>query len=374
MADILLDKVHKRFGQILVVESISLHIQDGEFVVFVGPSGCGKSTTLRMIAGLEDTTSGRIVIGGRDVTDLEPKDRNIAMVFQNYALYPHKSVYENLAFGMRMRKVPAAEIEQQVKWAARMLSIENLLERKPRQLSGGQMQRVSLGRALVRRPDAFLLDEPLSNLDAKLRVHMREELGMLHNRIGTSMVYVTHDQIEAMTLGNRIVVMHGGCAQQIGTPIEIYDRPANRFVAGFLGTPEMNFVDGELHAADGGLRFVGQGVDIRLPADRFKAPPRDGAPLPVTLGIRPEHLRPCPPDASPPEGAARLNVVVNLVEQMGAQTVLVCSNPRNLTLRVLVERLHDAPLQSAHGLEVQARRLHLFEKESGASLLQADGS
>src|SRR5690606_35723816 len=290
MAEIILDQVHKRFGPVTVVESMSLTVRDGEFVVFVGPSGCGKSTTLRMIAGLEDTSGGTISIDGRDVTDLEPKDRNIAMVFQNYALYPHKSVYENLAFGMRMRKTPKHEIEQQVKWAAQMLGIEKLLDRKPRQLSGGQMQRVSLGRALVRRPDAFLLDEPLSNLDAKLRVHMREELGLLHKRIGTSMVYVTHDQIEAMTLGNRIVVMHAGCAQQIGTPLQIYDRPANRFVAGFLGAPEMNFIDGQLFAADGRLVFRGGGLDLALDSRRYEPAPdaRDG--VAVTLGIRPEHL------------------------------------------------------------------------------------
>lgn len=374
MADILLDKVHKRYGNVPVVESMSLHVQDGEFVVLVGPSGCGKSTTLRMIAGLEDTTSGRIAIGGRDVTHLEPKDRNIAMVFQNYALYPHKSVYENLAFGMRMRKVPAAEIEKQVKWAAGMLGIEGLLERKPRQLSGGQMQRVSLGRALVRKPDAFLLDEPLSNLDAKLRVHMREELGMLHRRIGTSMVYVTHDQVEAMTLGNRIVVMHAGCAQQIGTPLEIYDHPANRFVAGFLGAPEMNFIDGQLFAADGRLVFRGGGLEIALDSRRYAvaADARDG--VAVTLGIRPEHLR--LQEASMVDGidsqAVELPASIQLIEQMGAQTVLLCETQPGQTLRVLTERLHDLPVNSACTLCVQTSRLHLFDKATGDSLLRTD--
>jgi multiple sugar transport system ATP-binding protein/lactose/L-arabinose transport system ATP-binding protein len=376
MADILLDKVHKRYGAVPVVESMSLHIEDGEFVVFVGPSGCGKSTTLRMIAGLEDTTAGSIAIGGRDVTRLEPKDRNIAMVFQNYALYPHKTVYENLAFGMRMRKAPAHEIREQVKWAAEILGIENLLERKPRQLSGGQMQRVSLGRALVRRPDAFLLDEPLSNLDAKLRVHMREELGLLHRRIGTSMVYVTHDQVEAMTLGNRIVVMHGGRAQQIGTPLQIYDSPANLFVAGFLGAPEMNVMEGDVFARDGVLRFRAEGLDIALPSDRFAIPEhaaRDG--LKATLGIRPEHLR---LDGSAGAagghaangGGAVFGGTVQLIEQMGAQTVLVFATPSGRQWRVLCERLHHVDVNAACTVSVALRHIHLFATKDGSSLLR----
>lgn len=374
MADIVLEQVHKRYGSLTVVESMSLDIKDGEFVVFVGPSGCGKSTTLRMIAGLEDISGGKISIGGRDVTNLEPKDRNIAMVFQNYALYPHKSVYENLAFGMRMRKTPKAEIEQQVKWAAEMLGIEKLLDRKPRQLSGGQMQRVSLGRALVRKPDAFLLDEPLSNLDAKLRVHMREELGLLHKRIGTSMVYVTHDQVEAMTLGDRIVVMHGGKAQQIGTPLQIYDSPANVFVAGFLGAPEMNFIDGEIVIKEGKPCFRAADFEIALPGHRIK-----GQGLPqgqaVTLGVRPEHLRLASP-ASEPGSASTVDHIqiagkVRLIEQMGAQTVLVCSTPAAQHLRVLCERLHDVAVAAPCNLSVQLQRIHLFSKETGDSLLNA---
>lgn len=372
MADIVLDQVHKRYGPLTVVESMSLDIKDGEFVVFVGPSGCGKSTTLRMIAGLEDISGGTISIGGRDVTNLEPKDRNIAMVFQNYALYPHKSVYENLAFGMRMRKTPKAEIQQQVKWAAEMLGIEALLDRKPRQLSGGQMQRVSLGRALVRKPDAFLLDEPLSNLDAKLRVHMREELGLLHKRIGTSMVYVTHDQVEAMTLGDRIVVMHGGKAQQIGTPLQIYDSPANVFVAGFLGAPEMNFIDGELFTKEGRPCFRAADFEIVLPEQRLS-----GQPLPenraVTLGVRPEHLRlGVEVSATGSDSTSDLIQIkgkVRLIEQMGAQTVLVCSTPAGQHLRVLCERLHDVVVEAPCTLSVQLHRIHLFSKETGESLL-----
>lgn len=374
MADIVLDQVHKRYGSLTVVESMSLDIKDGEFVVFVGPSGCGKSTTLRMIAGLEDTSGGKISIRGRDVTNLEPKDRNIAMVFQNYALYPHKSVYENLAFGMRMRKTPKAEIEQQVKWAAEMLGIEKLLDRKPRQLSGGQMQRVSLGRALVRKPDAFLLDEPLSNLDAKLRIHMREELGLLHKRIGTSMVYVTHDQVEAMTLGDRIVVMHGGKAQQIGTPLQIYDSPANVFVAGFLGAPEMNFIDGELFTKEGRPCFRAADFEIALPERRLK-----GQGLPqghaVTLGVRPEHLRLGAPASEAGSDALvdqiQISGKVRLIEQMGAQTVLVCSTPAAQHLRVLCERLHDIAVAAPCSLSVQLQRIHLFSKETGESLLNA---
>ena len=376
MADIVLDQVHKRYGSLTVVESMSLDIKDGEFVVFVGPSGCGKSTTLRMIAGLEDISGGRISIGGRDVTNLEPKDRNIAMVFQNYALYPHKSVYENLAFGMRMRKTPKAEIEQQVKWAAEMLGIENLLDRKPRQLSGGQMQRVSLGRALVRKPDAFLLDEPLSNLDAKLRVHMREELGLLHKRIGTSMVYVTHDQVEAMTLGDRIVVMHGGKAQQIGTPLEIYDSPANVFVAGFLGAPEMNFIDGKVCINEGKPCFRAADFEIALPEHRLsgQAVRQERA---ATLCIRPEHIRLGAAEAAATSSTGskaagdpiHIQGKVRLIEQMGAQTVLVCSTPAAQHLRVLCERLHDVAVAAPCTLSVQPDRIHLFSNETGESLL-----
>lgn len=366
MADIVLNQVQKHFGAVTVVESISLDVTDGEFIVLVGPSGCGKSTTLRMVAGLEETSGGTISIGGRDVTHLEPKDRNIAMVFQNYALYPHKTVYENLAFGMRMRKIAPDEIARQVEWAAQMLGIEKLLQRKPRQLSGGQMQRVSLGRALVRRPDAFLLDEPLSNLDAKLRIHMREEIGLLHKRIGTSMIYVTHDQVEAMTLGDRIVVMHGGRAQQIGSPLEIYDRPANRFVAGFLGAPEMNFIDGEVVVKEGAPWFSGGGINFQLAMQSFDI---DSQVRKVTLGIRPEHLR--LNGSSGEQGQAQLIHVqarVRLVEQMGAQTMLVCASQKGQQMRVLSERLHEIRAEGDCMLAFQTHHVHLFNTDSGISL------
>jgi ABC-type sugar transport system ATPase subunit len=355
MARIVLDRVSKEFGGHAVVSALSLDIEDGEFMVLVGPSGCGKSTTLRMIAGLEEASGGTIRIGGRDVTRLEPKDRNIAMVFQNYALYPHKTVYENLAFGLRMRKTPEAEIQAQVRWAAGMLGIETLLERKPRQLSGGQMQRVSLGRALVRRPDAFLLDEPLSNLDAKLRVRMREELGQLHQRVGTSMVYVTHDQVEAMTLGNRIVVMNHGLAQQVGAPLEVYDRPRNRFVAGFIGAPEMNFIEGELTPDADGARFRGAGLDVALPGQGLRR--REGK---AVLGARPEHLS---------LAAQGFEARVNMVEQLGSQTLALCELAGGARLRVLSARRESLARQSPCRLALETGKIHLFDDESGESLL-----
>src|ERR671915_1449849 len=244
MASVTLQELTKRFDKVVAVNSINLDIPDKEFVVFVGPSGCGKTTTLRMIAGLEDASDGTILIGERIVNDVPPKDRNIAMVFQNYALYPHMDVYKNMAFGLKLRRTPKLEIDRRVREAARILGIEDLLDRKPRQLSGGQRQRVAVGRAIVRHPQVFLFDEPLSNLDAKLRVQTRREISKLHRQLGATMVYVTHDQVEAMTMGDRIVVMNDGRVQQIDTPLNLYDRPRNRFVAGFIGSPAMNFLDG----------------------------------------------------------------------------------------------------------------------------------
>ncbi len=357
MAEIILDSVHKAYGALTVVSEFSLTVDHGEFMVLVGPSGCGKSTTLRMIAGLEDTTGGNIFIGERNVTNLEPKDRNIAMVFQNYALYPHKTVYENLAFGLRMRKTTAAEIEKQVKWAAEILAIEHLLQRKPGQLSGGQMQRVSLGRALVRRPDAFLLDEPLSNLDAKLRVRMREEIGQLHKRIGTSMVYVTHDQVEAMTLGDRIVVMNQGRVQQVGTPLEVYDHPANRFVAGFIGAPEMNFLDGELTTDSNGASFCCAGVELPLPANRILRAASGKA----VLGIRPEHVV--------LSDSGQISTTIEMVEQLGAQTLLVCDSGTGHHLRVLSGREARFSRGMECRVEILPEKMHLFDAKDGSSLL-----
>src|SRR3981081_72039 len=273
MSEVVLDEVVKEYGDVVAVDHVSLKIDDGEFIALVGPSGCGKTTTLNMVAGLTELTSGTITIGGKVVNDLDPKDRDIAMVFQNYALYPSKSVGENLAFPLQMRKVPKPEIEVRVKRAAETLSITHLLQRKPRQLSGGQQQRVALGRALVRDPKAFLMDEPLSNLDAMLRVQMRSELKRLHHEFATTVIYVTHDQMEAMTMADRIAVMSGGSVQQIGSPDEIYDRPANLFVAGFIGSPAMNFLSGMVGGdAVGGDVVRGDGWELPLsPANAARA-------------------------------------------------------------------------------------------------------
>ena len=266
MADVILEDVVKSFGDVFAVDHLNLTIEDGEFMALVGPSGCGKTTTLNMVAGLIELTSGTISIGGKMVNDLDPKDRDIAMVFQNYALYPNKSVGENLAFPLQMRKVQRSEIETRVKRAAEILSIGHLLNRKPRQLSGGQQQRVALGRALVREPKAFLMDEPLSNLDAMLRVQMRSELKRLHQQFSTTVIYVTHDQMEAMTMADRIAVMSGGVLQQVGTPDDIYSRPANTFVAGFVGSPAMNFLNGTVSRSDGEVVVQGAGWQLPLSA------------------------------------------------------------------------------------------------------------
>ena len=364
MGVIALKNVSKRYGTQAVVDNFDLEMAEGEFIVLVGPSGCGKSTTLRMIAGLEEVSEGRIFIAGKDVTDLAPGERNIAMVFQNYALYPHKSVYENLAFGLRMRKIPDAEIREKVKWAAQMLSIENLLERKPRQLSGGQMQRVSLGRALVRSPDAFLLDEPLSNLDAKLRVRMREEIAQLHKRVGTNMVYVTHDQVEAMTLGDRIVILNHGKVQQVGRPLEVYDHPANLFVAGFIGAPEMNQIPGTLEHRNGEVRFIATGLDIPVPASKTGAAPSGAS---VVLGVRPEHVS----IAQDSETTATVAAVVGMVEQMGANTLTVLApegDASGARLRMLTNRLDGIRESERLRVRLDLAQIHLFDTKSGNNL------
>jgi multiple sugar transport system ATP-binding protein len=295
VSSVSLINVQKTFpGGIRAVDAVSLDVRDREFLVLVGPSGCGKSTLLRMIAGLEEPTAGEICIGERAVYAVPPKDRDVAMVFQNYALYPHMSVFDNMAFGLKMRKLPKSEIRQQVDEAAGILGIAELMSRKPGELSGGQRQRVALGRAIVRNPAVFLFDEPLSNLDALLRVEMRQELSRLHRKLQTTMIYVTHDQVEAMTLGERIVVMRDGVVQQVGQPLDVYDRPANRFVAGFLGTPPMNFLEGTVQKSEAGLEFVGGGEDgsptLFLPdSPASRVANRAGERL--TLGVRPEHVR-----------------------------------------------------------------------------------
>jgi multiple sugar transport system ATP-binding protein len=286
MATVTFDHVYKRYGEVVAVSDLSLEIRDGEFMVLVGPSGCGKTTSLRMIAGLEDITEGDLRIGDKVVNDVAPKDRDIAMVFQSYALYPHMTVRDNLAFGLKLRKVPKADIEKRINEAAGILQLDKLLERKPKELSGGQRQRVALGRAIVREPAVFLMDEPLSNLDAKLRVQTRAEIARLHQRLGTTTVYVTHDQVEAMTMGQRIAVMSTGLLQQVGTPQELYDHPRNRFVAGFIGSPSMNFI--ELPVKDGGAELADESITFKIPQGHRKAVADSGEK--VYAGFRPEHL------------------------------------------------------------------------------------
>jgi multiple sugar transport system ATP-binding protein len=354
MAGIEIDRVAKTYeGGVRAVDGVSLRLAEGEFLVLVGPSGCGKSTLLRMLAGLESITSGTISIGGKVVNDVPPAERDIAMVFQNYALYPHMSVRGNLAFGLEMRKLPRPEIERRVAEVAETLGLGSLLERRPKELSGGQRQRVALGRAIVRRPRAFLFDEPLSNLDAKLRVQMRAELKRLHRSLRTTTVYVTHDQEEAMTLGDRVVVLKDGRIQQEAAPLEIYERPANRFVAGFVGTPPMNFLEGRVSAENGHARFDGGGVTLRLPPSMRAAAGRA-----MVLGVRPEHF-----SDRPSEGAAALRVRVSVVEPLGDRKDVVMTAGADVPL---VGRM-DAHAGVAEGEEreiyVDLRRAHLFEPE-----------
>src|ERR1700731_4153141 len=318
MASVTLDGVRKSFADREVVHGVSCEIGDGELVVVVGPSGCGKSTLLRMVAGLETGSPGTVAIDGRIVNGIEPKDRDIAMVFQNYALYPHMSVYDNMAFGLKMRKFDRSEIQKRVHDAAEILGIHDYLARKPRQLSGGQRQRVALGRAIVRHPQVFLFDEPLSNLDAKLRVQMRVELKKLHDRLGTTAIYVTHDQVEAMTLGARVVVMKDGLVQQVGEPLELYNEPANRFVAGFLGSPAMNFAAVKVNQDNGAIWATNAGMQIKAPpeyADRLGRYVGQQ----VTLGIRPEDLH-VASAADPTE--LGFDVVVEVVEKLGSEILL----------------------------------------------------
>jgi multiple sugar transport system ATP-binding protein len=352
MAAVEIRGVHKRFGATHVIHGVDVAIGDGEFVVLVGPSGCGKSTLLRMIAGLEEISGGEIVIGGRVVNGVPPKERDIAMVFQNYALYPHMTVRDNMAFSLRLAKTPAAELDRRVAEAAGILGLEALLDRYPRQLSGGQRQRVAMGRAIVRDPQVFLFDEPLSNLDAKLRVAMRAEIRELHQRLKTTSVYVTHDQIEAMTMADRIVVMHDGRVEQIGSPLELYDAPRNLFVAGFIGSPAMNLLPGVLRRT-GGVATVELKGGGRVPAPPTQAP--DGAP--VMYGVRPEHL------AVAGEGAG-LSGEVAVVEPTGADThVLVRTGAAEL-VAVFHERHALRPGDRIH-LVPDAPKTHLFDAGTG---------
>ena len=357
MTDVRLEGLTKRFGPVVAVDAVDLTINSGEFVVLVGPSGSGKTTCLRMIAGLETVTSGSIFIGDSDVAQVHAKDRNVAMVFQSYALYPHMSVADNMGFALKIRKLPRQEIESRVREVAATLGLTQELPRKPKTLSGGQQQRVALGRAIVRDPAVFLFDEPLSNLDAKLRVAMRSELIKLHHRLDTTMIYVTHDQIEAMTMGDRIVVMHEGGIRQVGTPLEVYDDPHDAFVAGFIGSPAMNLVDGVTEASDGAVAFQTNGLDIGLPAGHPAA--RGG---PVTIGIRPEFL-----DLHPSDGALAIAGRVEAVEHLGADTIveLATAGP---TLVARLMRNDDISYDSDIRLWVDPAKVMAFDQDSGMRL------
>jgi multiple sugar transport system ATP-binding protein len=347
MASLQIVDVQKAYGPTRVIHGVDIAIDDGEFVILVGPSGCGKSTLLRMIAGLENISGGEIRIGSRVVNDIPPKDRDIAMVFQNYALYPHMTVAENMAFSMKLRKAPKPEIDKRVGEAADILGLSKLLDRYPRQLSGGQRQRVAMGRAIVRDPQVFLFDEPLSNLDAKLRVQMRTEIKQLHQRLKTTTVYVTHDQIEAMTMADKIVVMHDGIVEQVGAPLELYDRPANLFVAGFIGSPAMNFLKGRLE----GGRFVAQDGTI-LPV---AAAPSAADGRPVVYGIRPEHFR---------LDADGLLAEVAVVEPTGSETQVFARFASVDVVGVFRERVNAKPGQSIR-ISPDPELVHLFDEETG---------
>jgi multiple sugar transport system ATP-binding protein len=363
VARVLLKNLNKKFDDTHAVKDVNLEIRDRQFVVLVGPSGCGKTTTLRMIAGLEEVTSGDILIDERRVNDLPPMDRDIAMVFQNYALYPHMSVYDNMAFGLKMRKFDRREIEKRVRQAAEILGIQALLERRPRQLSGGQRQRVALGRAIVRHPRVFLFDEPLSNLDAKLRVQMRVELKRLHHRLETTAIYVTHDQVEAMTLGDRVVVMKDGVVQQVGEPLELYSRPANRFVASFIGSPAMNFVDVSLLEANGALWAQTPALRLRVPPSRAEKLLRHAG-TQVVLGIRPEALRMAngadPADAS-------FDSTVEVVEPLGNEILLdVRAGAHAIVARV--DPGTRVKVRETVRLALDPERLHFFDAKTEAAL------
>jgi len=352
MASISLRNVEKAYGSgpkaVKVIHGVNAEIAHGEFIVIVGPSGCGKSTLLRMVAGLEEITGGEICIGPRVVNQLEPAERDIAMVFQNYALYPHMSVYDNMAYGLKIAKVPKAEIDTRVQKAAKILELSPLLERKPRQLSGGQRQRVAMGRAIVRQPQVYLFDEPLSNLDAKLRAQTRLEIQKLHRELGTTSLFVTHDQVEAMTLAQRMIVMNAGRMEQIGTPDEVYHRPATTFVAGFIGSPPMNLIEGD---ADG-TRFTVGATSLVLPAPA----PRPGR---LLLGVRPEHAVP----AAQPQGGWTINV--DVVEMLGAER-LVYGRIGTSSFTVRLDATLPAPMAGGQfSMTVAARQLHWFDPQTG---------
>jgi len=358
MADVSLKNILKSFGKNEVIHGISCDIRDGEFVVILGPSGCGKSTLLRMVAGLEDISRGEIAIDGKVVNQLEPAERDIAMVFQNYALYPHMTVFKNMAYGLKIRRMSKAEIEKRVHRAAEILELSDLLDRKPRQLSGGQRQRVAMGRCIVREPKVFLFDEPLSNLDAKLRVQMRLELRNLHENLGITSIYVTHDQVEAMTLGDRLIVMKDGYADQIGEPLHVYEKPQTAFVAGFIGSPSMNFFDAVLSEDGRCVSFAGvEGLRLK----HGGVPDRGGQA--IKLGIRPEHLE------IAETGNGSMQLTVNHVETLGADTLIHGHlGEENSFLSLRLSGIHQLEKNAVIPLEVAGDKIHLFDKEKGLRL------
>ena len=363
MATVTFENVNKIFGDFQAVKDLNLEIGDGEFMVLVGPSGCGKTTSLRMIAGLEEITSGTLKIGDRVVNDVPPKDRDIAMVFQSYALYPHMSVRENLAFGLKLRKVPKAEIERRVNEAAETIQLQKLLDRKPKELSGGQRQRVALGRAIVREPAVFLMDEPLSNLDAKLRVQTRAEIARLHQRLKTTVVYVTHDQVEAMTMGQRIAVMNEGLIEQVGTPQALYDHPVSRFVAGFIGSPSMNFVEVHMEGSGEGARLVGPDEwSIPLP-NRYREAATPVADKTIVAGFRPEHLD--VGEGGP--GFGSFSARADVVEYLGNEELLHIS-AAGKDIVAIVGSEHRLKPGDIVSLALPLEKLHLFDGETGMTL------
>jgi multiple sugar transport system ATP-binding protein len=361
MATVTFENVSKRFGDVVAVDDLNLDIRDGEFMVLVGPSGCGKTTSLRMVAGLEEITSGTLRIGERIINDVAPKDRDIAMVFQSYALYPHMSIRDNLAFGLKLRHVPKAQIEARVKEAAAILDLSRYLDRKPRELSGGQRQRVALGRAIVREPAVFLMDEPLSNLDAKLRVETRANILRLYQRLNTTFVYVTHDQIEAMTMGTRIAVMNEGRLQQVGTPQELYDRPINRFVAGFIGSPAMNFASVEVQGTGDNIQLVGANITIPKPPQFREAMGAAGRQL--IVGFRPEHL-----EIAPVTGAAAVvNAKAEVVEYLGNEELIHASGSGRDIVAIVDSAYRVRPGDMLE-FKVPLDRLQLFDPDTNFAL------
>lgn len=365
MASVTFDKVYKRYGNNVVVKDLNIDVADKEFLVLVGPSGCGKSTSLRMLAGLEEISDGEIRIGDRVVNNVAPKDRDIAMVFQSYALYPHMTVYDNMAFGLKLRKTPKQIIDQRVREAAKSLGIEHLLDRRPRQLSGGQRQRVAVGRAIVREPAVFLMDEPLSNLDAKLRVEARSFISKLHQRLETTFIYVTHDQVEAMTMGTRICVLSAGELQQVDTPFNLYHNPRNKFVAGFIGSPAMNFLNATLKQDNGNL-VVDTGVfQVTIPAKKSE-PYKDHIGKKVTFGIRPEDLHDAeyqPPGITP----ALVEANVDVVEQMGNEIILYLEQGGSNFIARTDPRTR-ARVGGRIGMVIDVDNMHLFDSDTELSL------